>query len=93
MSKLQIVNDEARSRSRALGGRPNPLAKKSQLVTETAAAFIRQVAGEIPPLGLEIRVRMVIARELVLPSRLGHSPICRQTAKREEPRTSLEFEI
>ncbi len=95
MGKLQIINDEARSRPGALGGRPNPLAKKSQLITETATALIRQVAGEIPPLGLEIRVRMMIARKLVLPSRLGYSPIRRHATNRQgrEPARNPKSEI
>ena len=84
MRELQIIHDEARSRSSSLGGRTNSLAEKSQLIAETSPAIVRQVAGEIPPLGFEFRVRMMIAREIILPSRLGDLPIRRHAANRQD---------
>src|SRR5438270_1991447 len=69
--ELQIVRDEARSVWRALVRRADSLPEKRDLKTEPAAVRLEQITGEIPPLGLEFRMRMMIARELVIPARLG----------------------
>ena len=45
------------------------LAKKGELVSELKALLRANIAGEIPPLRLEIRMAPVILRELVIPAR------------------------
>src|SRR3954464_7688243 len=49
--------------------------KEGQLVTETSALPIGKVAGEIPPLGFEFDVRMMIAGKFITPARLRRFPI------------------
>jgi len=51
------------------------LAKKGELVTKFQALLRPNIAGEIPPLRLEIRMAPVILREFVIPTREGCLPL------------------
>src|SRR2546421_1674254 len=52
--ELQVVDDKTGSIWITLGGRPDALPEKRQLVTETMAIFIKEVPGKVPPFGFEI---------------------------------------
>ena len=51
------------------------LAKKGELVTKFQALLRTNIASEIPPLRLEIRMAPVILREFVIPTREGCLPL------------------
>src|SRR5438067_1236305 len=82
MGKLQILHDEVRLRGRSLRSRNYALPEKSELKTKPVAGLIKDVTREVPPFGLEFRVNMMIAWELILPARRRAAPILSETACR-----------
>src|SRR5205814_10193475 len=70
----------------ARGKRPDPVPEKSQLVAELPAFRIENISGEIPPLGFELRVRVMIPRKFIMPTWLGDFPIRgrRHTRQRDQ---------
>ena len=92
VGELEVVHREARSPLPRRSGRPHALAEEGQLVAEGAAGLgVTDVAGEIPPLGLEVPVGAVIPRKLVLPARPGLPPLAR-LAGRESASSQKEPE-
>ena len=83
MRELQVIHDEARSCPSPLDRGTNTLPKKSQFIAETLAPIVRQVAGEIPPLGFELVVRMMITRKVILPAWRRDPPVRRHAAHRQ----------
>ena len=73
MSKLHIPLYEAGLRNDGVR-LDDALAKKGELVSELKALLRANVAGEIPPLRLEVRVTPVIFWEFVIPARQGRLP-------------------
>ena len=86
MRELKIADDEARQPGLAFGGWTNALAKEGQLIAEPAPGGIGQIAGEIPPLGLELRMRVMIARKFIEPSGFGDFPVRRRYSRPRERR-------
>ena len=74
MSEFHIPLNEARLRNHGVR-LDDALAKKGELVSELKALLRANVAGEIPPLRLEIRMAPVILRELVIPTRQCRLPL------------------
>ena len=74
MGELDIPLDEAGLRNDGVR-LDDALAKKGELVSELKALLRANVAGEIPPLRLEIRMAPVILREFVIPTREGCLPL------------------
>ena len=72
MSQLDVIDGEPRARILTAS---HSLTKKGQLESEFASVLPREVSREIPPLCLEPRMRLVIAGELVFPSRQSNVPV------------------
>ena len=51
-----------------------PLPEKCQLITEAMAVMGFQIAGEVPPLGLKVRVRKMVAGKRESIAGPGRSP-------------------
>jgi hypothetical protein len=47
------------------------------------AVLIKHIAGEVPPFRFEIRVGVMISRELILPTWLRRFPVSTEAAERE----------
>ena len=73
MGELDIPLDEAGLRNDGVR-LDDALAKKGELVSEFETLLRTNIACEIPPLRLEIRMAPVILREFVIPSREGCLP-------------------
>src|SRR5262249_42611060 len=68
-------------------------AEERELVAERAARRVLEVAGEVPPLGLELLVRSVVARELER-ARLegaGEAPVVGRRQERADLQRSLRL--
>src|SRR2546423_1898515 len=72
--KLQVIDDEARRIRSAFRDRLDPVPEERELVTETTACSIENVAGKIPPFSLEFAVGVMIPRKFVAPTRLRVLP-------------------
>ena len=82
MGKLQIFDDKVRSGWSSLRWRNNALSEKSELETKPAAGLIEKIARKVPPFGLEFRMGVMVARELILPARSRAAPTLSQAACR-----------
>src|SRR5438132_1250783 len=88
--KLQIVDDETRCVGIARGPGSDPVAEESQLVTELAAVRVENISGEIPPLGFELRVRVMIPRKFIMPTRLSDFPIRGRRRTRQRDKQTIQ---
>src|SRR5262245_9857562 len=75
MRKLHAAGHETRKRNYIGIQRQHSLAKERQLITKMTTVCRAEVAREVPPLCLELRMVLVVFRELIIPSGQRQAPI------------------
>src|SRR6476619_945433 len=80
MRKFHAAGDETRERNHVGIQGQHSRAKERQLITEAMTVRRAEVAGEVPPLGLEFRMVFVISWKLIVPPRQRQAPISLKVA-------------